>query len=222
MTRGTRGPNRGASAGRDEEGTLEALQGPDQLISDVTRPRVRLDQEGIERLAAIWGRGDDGYFACPIPGHEGRALLIGETGEAELGCCTGRRRSLAEVRAAIAYGVDGLRSNKELAAWWRRLAYELGCLDPVPVDLPPPPAGSTEAEIRVRAGFQLLVSLRRSDHPPEPVAFSVRFGAAWCGLPKNATAVAIRRLRQLDVITVAAQHGSLLLYEPGRGGDPDA
>ena len=126
-------------------------------------------------------------------------------------------RSLAEVRAASAYGSVKRRSNKELAAWWRRLAFDLGALEPVEVEVPKPgPEASPQAR-EAADGFALLLGLRRTDHAAEPVAFSVRFCAAWCALSKDAAARAIRELRELDVIRVVAQHGSLALYEPGDG-----
>jgi hypothetical protein len=142
---------------------------------------------------------------------------VDEDHEVWLGCCRGHRRSLAEVRAAVAYGVDERRSNKELVVWWRRLAWELRCLKPLKIGLPELKPDAPAAVHQARGGFALLVGLRRVDYRAEPVPFSVRFSAAWCHLSKSAAHDAIRELRKLDVIRVVAGHGSLPLYEPGKG-----
>jgi hypothetical protein len=110
-----------------------------------------------------------------------------------LRCCRGRLRSLAEAWASRAYGEDKFLSNIELAIWWRRLAHDLGALQPVEVEIRALPADTPPALHRVRNGFVLLVGLRRVDHPPRPVAFSVRFAAA--GVPSRCASPAPRFAR---------------------------
>jgi hypothetical protein len=172
-----------------------------------------------DRLVAAWGAGTDGYFACPIPHHQGRSLLIPDgAGSWRLGCCAGRERSLAEVCAALAYGADGLRSNIELAMWWRRLGWELGALAPVSVAVPDLPDGAPPAAGVARDGFVLLLGLRQSDRAPRPAAYSVRFAAAWSGLGKSRAAEAIRFLRDAGVIREAGRMGRVPVYDPGASG----
>jgi hypothetical protein len=136
-----------------------------------------------------------------------------------VGCCGGRKRSLAEVWAAGRYGVDEKRSNKELATWWRRLAYELGVLSPVDVAAPALGCDAPETVRRVWDGFLLLIGLRRTDGPGGPVAFAVRFAAAWCGTPKNATHRAIQSLTERGHMVVVSHAGRLPLYLPATVGD---
>lgn len=173
-------------------------------------------EEALQRLAKKWGAGEDGYFPCPLPGHDGRALLVSDDrGDAALGCCTGRTRSLAEVRAAEAYGDTRLRSNIELATWRRRLAWELGEMQPIEVELPPCPEGAPAPAHTMRQGFALLVGLRRVDYEPRPVAYSIRFAAAWCGLSHGSAATGLRILREAGVIREAGRAGRVPLYLPG-------
>jgi hypothetical protein len=141
---------------------------------------------------------------------------VDQGGDLRLGCCCGRWRSLGEVRAAEAYGQDGLRSNIELATWNRRLAFEAKSFVPLEVELPPLASGSEKHVQRAYAGFALLIGLRWKDGDHRPVAFSVRFCAAWCGLSHREAHLAIQELRQLGVIVEADRTGQIRLYLPGR------
>jgi hypothetical protein len=105
-----------------------------------------------------------------------------------------------------------------LAVWWRRLAWELVAIAPEPVDVPPLPRGTSLTTESVHLGFELLLALRRFDHPPEPVAFSVRFCAAWCMVTKTAAAKGIRELIQYGVIRETDRKGKVRLYEPDPNG----
>lgn len=170
----------------------------------------------VERLQRRWEASDDGSFNCPIPEHAGRSTLaLDEDGGYVLDCCRGRQRSLAEVRAARAYGIDRLRSNIELAIWWRRLAHELGTFEPAPVEVPDVWAGALANVRAARDGFALLLGLRRADYPDRPVPFSARFAAAWCGLSKDEANRAIRDLLARSVIVEVDRQGRIRLYEPG-------
>jgi hypothetical protein len=173
--------------------------------------------QAADKLAEALGADADGFFPCPLPGHGGRARLHYESGEYWLGCCQGPKRSLGEVRGARAYGADRRLSNKEIAVWWRRLAYDHGQLEPVPVDVPEVDEGAPDEVRTARDGFALLLGLRRSDYEPEPVPFSVNFVAAWCRISRNKAARALTELRDRDVIRVVEHHRSMPLYEPGSG-----
>lgn len=198
----------------------DPLEGPLGPLVSGPGPRIHLPEHSIERLAERWGRVSDGSLPCPVPGHSGRAHLVEDDGELRLGCCQGPARSLAEVRAAIAYRDDKRRTNKELAVWWRRLAFELEVIAPVEVDVPAVGDSRRPELTTARDGFALLLGLRRFDYPPEPVAYAVRFCAAWCQLTNGVAAQALRELRDRDVIRVVQQHGRTLLYEPGVGHNP--
>lgn len=197
----------------------------DQPSSRTGLGRVRFTDEMANKLAAHWGEGDDGYFACPIPGHDDRARMDSEGDEWWLGCCRNRRRSLGDVRASIGYGRDSgqtdPRYNIELATWWRRLAWELDGFAPVDVQLPELPPQAPVTVSRLREGFGLLVGLRWADYEPRPVAFSVRFAAAWCGdltgpgLTHRQSAEGIRVLREHGVILGSGRSGRTPLYLPG-------
>lgn len=122
---------------------------------------------------------------------------------------------MGEVRAAIAYRIDGWRSNIELATWTRRLAYEIGAFAPYPVTLPKLPFNASPAAQQARAGFELLVGLRWADGEHRPVAWAVRFAAAWCGLSHRDAQVATRALRGAGVVVESGRIGRVRLYLPG-------
>lgn len=164
-----------------------------------------------------WFGGEPGHLACPLPGHSGRAEIDvspDEGGDLRLLCCRGRSRSLGEVRAAMAYGADRLRTNIEIATWTRRLAYEAGLFAPLPVQVPALDDADEILE-RARAGFELLVGLRWADGARRPVAWSVRFSAAWCGLTFREAHAAITGLREAGVIVETGRVGRCRLYLPG-------
>jgi hypothetical protein len=108
---------------------------------------------------------------------------------------------LADVRAALAYGVVRWRNGPEAARWYRRLWHEAGLVDPVPVELPALPPDASRALRKVAEGFALHVGLRRLREPDdEPVAFAHRFAAAWCGCTTREVGRAIPELRRLGVV----------------------
>jgi hypothetical protein len=119
--------------------------------------RVSFDEAAEQKLAAQWGGTVEG-FPCPIPDHKGRAKLIEQQGDLRLACsCSDRPdrwRSLGEVCAAQAYGVDDIRTNIEIATWTRRLAWELKVFEKVEVSLPELPPGLPGHVDRVRQGFK--------------------------------------------------------------------
>lgn len=173
------------------------------------------------RVAAHFGADEKGRLQCPLPAHTGTAYL--DTPEDDpaqdlrLLCnCTGRWRGFGEVRAAQAYGYDNCRrTNIEIATWVRLLAFECGAFQPVEVALPRLSADTPDWLDRVREGFALLVGLRWADGERRPVAFAVRFCAAWCGVTHYQAALAITELQRQGVIVHVDQRGLVRLYMPG-------
>ncbi|UUY02194.1 hypothetical protein LRS13_15905 [Svornostia abyssi] len=112
--------------------------------------------------------------------------------------------------------MDGLRSNIELATWTRRLLFDVAAYAPASVALPLLPADASGAAFVVREGAELLFGLRWKDHEPRPVAFSIRFAAAWCGVSFRAARLAIGEMLGADVIVDAGSAGRVPLFLPGR------
>jgi hypothetical protein len=73
-------------------------------------------------------------------------------------------------------------------------------LEAVEVPLRPLPEDASKELHHVRNRFARLLGLRRVDYPPRPVAFSVRFAAAWCGVSWRTAGHAIRALQKEDII----------------------
>lgn len=173
-------------------------------------------------MSTHWFRADShGGFECPLPGHTGRAFLDWPredlTGDLRLLCCSGRWRSLGALRAAAGYGVDESPArpwtNIELATWSRRLAFDLGVLLPLAVQLRRPPTNQPGALLG--AGFSLLAGLRWVDGPRRAVPWSVRFAAAWCGISHRQAHVGISALLQAGSIIETERRGRVRLYLPG-------
>jgi hypothetical protein len=148
-------------------------------------------------------------------------LVRDEAGELRLECCRRRWRSIGEAYAAEAYGEDRRRTNIEIAVWLRRLAHELGSFKPESVAVPTLPDDASAHAHRARAGFALLIGLRWADGPRRPVAFSVRFCAAWCSLPIRAASAGINELLDRAVLWQenAGDNSRLRLYLPGDLGE---
>jgi hypothetical protein len=130
---------------------------------------------------------------------------------------SGRWRSLGEAYAAVAYGRDQKRTNIEIATWTRRLAWEAGAFERLSVPLPELGDRASDVARIAKDGFSLLVGLRWSDGPQRPVAYSVRFCAAWCGLKHSEAWTGIAELVELCVIYVAETKGRMPLYLHGGG-----
>lgn len=230
----TRGPC-AADAGVSSTATDSVVDGPlvtgplGPLVTQTATSRGRVDlSAAVPELERRFAAGVDGRFRCPIPGHAGFSLIgvppsvedPGGAGEPRLLCCTGRWRSLGEVRAAEAYGRDpGALTNIELAIWVRRLAHELGVFEPIGVLVPALEPTASRGATSARAGFQLLAGLRWADYERRPIAFSIRFAAAWCGLSFRDANLAIKELRAGGIIVQADKGGPgnrIPLYLPGQ------
>ena len=107
---------------------------------------------------------------------------------------------LAEVRAALGYGRLRRMSRIEELVWYRRVFYDAGVIQVRPIDLPALRPWASRDAVIVRDGFASLAALRYLDTGPQPVAFTKRFAAAWCGLSENRAYVAICLLRRRGVI----------------------
>lgn len=188
----------------------------------------------VEPLRQAWGAEADGRFPCPLPRHRGWSRLDtpppdeDHRGEPRLLCdcgISGRWVSLGDVRAAQAYRIDNpRRSNIMRAVWLRRLAYELGYFEPVPVRLPELPSFVEGYVEKARLGFGLLLGLRWRDFDRDlrPAPYGIRFCEAWAEIKFRQARVAIEQLRKHRVIVQVDQvrHGSRVtpLYGPGPDG----
>ena len=210
--KGTEGTSKTDST---EEKRADVPTGP--LVSKAPwSARIELAEPVVRLLENRWRADSHGSFPCPIPGHHGRARLIDYEGDLRLGCCTGRWRSLGEARAAEAYGRDVYRpSNIEIATWTRRLAHEAGAFRPLHVLVPELAAEAPPAVHVAREGFALLVGLRWQDGPHRPVAYAVRFSAAWCGISHWHAQTGLASLIRLNVIREAGRVRRVRLYLPG-------
>jgi hypothetical protein len=172
-----------------------------------------------DRISVRFGADASGNLRCPLPGHKGSAYVDSipdqPSTELRLLCCSGRWRSLGEVRAVLSYGEDHLLSNIQNATWLRRLAYEVDAFTPADVRLRPLAPDAPEYLRRAHAGFELLIGLRWADGPRRPVAWSVRFVSAWCGLTFREAHAAIAELRQAGLIVEAGRVGRMSVYLPG-------
>lgn len=182
--------------------------------------RVSWPPRPLEVLARALGGDDGGRFQCPLPGHHGFSSIGVPPGEPitepRLLCCSGRWRSLGEMRATIAYGEDRPRSNIEIATWTRRLAYDLGALVPKG----PPRPGFADFSLNAAhhlEGVRVLIALRRWDAPSRPFAWSVRFAAAWCNSSNRRAHEAQRELLGAgmlkEVDSMGAGRSRIALYE---------
>jgi hypothetical protein len=183
---------------------------------------VEFTEALLWKLAIRWGSTGSGRFVCPLHGGEAE-FGTNDRGEPALACCKGRWRSLGEVRAVLGYGYDRRpggrpRSNKELAAWNRRLAWELGGFEPVAVSVPTPPAGSPGSVTKAAVGFALLCGLRWADWKREPVTYSMRFAVAWCGISHREAQAALKALEEVEAIRHVGNVGRCRLWEPGPPG----
>jgi hypothetical protein len=217
-TKGTRGPSPVLDTGPLVTGPLGPLVTPGSKAA----PRIEHSERFRLRLLEAWGANESGGFPCPLPRHDGRAVLVDHherPGELALGCCKSatHTRSLGEVRAVIAYGFDrpphNPRTNIEIATWTRLLAWELGVFQPVDVSIGKPEGAPHLA--RAAQGFALLCGLRWADYERRPVAYAVRFMAAWCGLSMRQAGEAQRALRDQGLLREQGRVKRSLLFAPG-------
>lgn len=216
VTRGPRGASPSEGAAHAHSPSLPGRRSP---CDGPLGPLVTWGSEGVRRVEERWKADETGRFPCPLPGHEGRAFIDyapqDPRDEPRLLCCRNRWRSLGEVRAAQGYGADALRTNIEVATWTRLLAWEAVCFEPAPVYVPELPGEAPAATRRVREAFALLLGLRWADYERRPVAYSIRFAAAWAGVSFRQAREGIAELLELGVIREAGRVGRVRLYLPG-------
>lgn len=128
---------------------------------------------------------------------------------------------LSWVRAARGYWEVRPLKGPEASRWYLRLAHEAGLLEPMPVVLPPLPAGVAPSTRRVSGGFRLLLGLRWLREPGTPAPFTRRFAAAWSEVGERAAGEAITELVALGIIEKVDEHQAgartIRLYLPGAG-----
>ena len=91
-----------------------------------------------------------------------------------------RFQTLAETRAAQAYGKARRLKPLELSLWRLRLLNESGLLELPIIAIPRAPESCPEFVEKVRLGFEHLIRCREWLDPGSPVSFARTFSAAWC------------------------------------------
>jgi hypothetical protein len=178
----------------------------------------------------------DEPFRCVVPGHHERDNLARIVWDEQTnsfkyhdmhlpGSSGGRWKTLAEVRAAQAYGnVVRLARAESALAWWPRLGYEIGATVPLDPRLPALPEHASSTDWRTADGLALLIGLRALIGPRGPVAFSARFGAAWCALPDAAVKQSVGALVRWGVVKSALRpmgRWPTTTLTPGTGSQKD-
>lgn len=167
-------------------------------------------------------------FRCVIPGHADRrpsaSLFRQRDGVWRYRDWHGEVHewwTLAEVRHAQVSGQLTRLDPPTLARWYRRLFAEAGVVDLAPVELPPLPPGTPAYVEQVRRGYQLLAAVRDGQGATEPMPFTRRFAASWCGVTEHEAREAIAELRRLGIIEKVGEHPAgarrMNLYRPGPG-----
>ena len=108
-----------------------------------------------------------------------------------------------------------------LERWTESLACELGLCRAETVMLAL--AGLAPDERLVSARFSQLYAMNRHHHRPAPgvrdapLKFALGFASTWTGLPEHRAKIALRTLRERDVIRCVGRHRRANLYVPGDG-----
>jgi hypothetical protein len=126
------------------------------------------------------------------------------------------RLTLAEVRAAVAYGALKALTRSEAAVWYRRFFFDAGVLRPVVVPLPKLPRNAAIPLHKLRLGFALLVGLRWLTHGGQPAMFGRYFVMAWCGVTQQQAKAGVHELRRLNVIRHVDTCQRTYVYLPGK------
>ena len=201
------------------------LFGPTQgadLLTLVTSPAFVVAAMPILGIPAIpIGRA----FRCVLPGHIDhkpsaalwRNPITGQTKYHDLhGVDGGEWYSLADVRAAQAYGRVRPLSKSELVTWQLRLLIETGFVQASRVSMPPLPKTLSTPDVqRVYDGIRLLFGARWLHTHGEPAPFTWKFARAWCGVPEHRAGVAIQMLLKHRIIKKAGEYKRLTLFRPG-------
>lgn len=173
---------------------------------------TRIDQLAFEAhaadlVAAHLGLGRRERRA-PCPLHEGAhpaSVEVDPRTGAWSFCCWRRptnpyRRGFGRLRAELSGRPDTTPSAAEQVVWYRRLFYEAGALGELPALRAAPPAQPAPKETATFEGFLLLLRLWALSNPGEPVMFSRRFAAVWCGISESAAQRATAALLREGVI----------------------
>lgn len=187
---------------------------PSERDEDDPRMLVARDKKLVAQAAVVLGIQASSIgrsFRCVLPGHDEKSASAslwlnpttgtwgyhdfhhGKHGSPEW-------LSLAAVYAAQVSGQVRRLNRPSEALWFRRLAAEIGVVEPIPVPMPPLPSGSTEPMRKVYGGFRLLAGLRRLREPGEAFPFTREFAGPWCGIGVGAARAAIDALIKAGVI----------------------
>ena len=175
--------------------------------------------EGIES-----GKGK--LFRCILPGHTDQhpsaSLFRGRTGDwvyRDWHAATPAVRewlTLADCRAALAYGAVKKLAGPEQATWLLRLLVETQFVVAAPVAAAQLPLDAPAGVRKVYAGFLFLLGCKWLHTPDAPTSFSWRFGAAWCGLNQRTVGGAIRWLLARAYVQQVGQKRAIAEFLPGQ------
>ena len=211
-------------------GSSYRLPGDTSASSDEQHGRLACDAAAVVAACRALGiQAPPGKpFPCILPGHAERRPSASLCKDPRTGVWKYHdfhRRgpewlTLADVRAAHAYGRVVDLQGPAAARWYLRLFHEAGYIAPKPVPMPPALARPPSVR-RVADGFRLLLGLRWLADPGAATPFTREFAAAWCGVSWRTAGNAIAALRDLDVIRKVDEHRaggrSMNLYLPGEG-----
>jgi hypothetical protein len=137
-------------------------------------------------------------------------LLVGYGGDLLYHCFHREALTLTlpQLRASLAYGQPTKCKGLLNAVWRYRLLYDAGLMCPAIVPHRTLPDDVKESRRRVFEGFLLLVGLKWKDAPywGQPVTWTWRFAAAWCGLNERTAAEAMRWLLSCGYVYEVGKH----------------
>lgn len=168
-------------------------------------------------------------FTCILPGHVDcrRASVYRDplTEVYRYRCWrTGAWWSLAEVRAAWAYGSPRRVDGVERVIWYRRLWHETALIEVEPVELRVLGDSSAPANAQsVYDGFGYLLALRWLTTPGAPAPYARVFAGAWCGISEMQAQRSIAWLVDSGALKVVCKQKRTRLFLPqGWEGDVTA
>lgn len=189
------------------------------LVTDPTFVQIAATVLGLPSVPV--GRA----FRCVLPGHDDhkpsaalwRSPTTGQVKYHDLhGVDGGEWYSLADVRAAQAYGRVRPLSKSELVTWQLRLLIETGFVQPARVTMPPLPHKLATPDVnQVYDGLRLLFQARWLHSPQQPAPFTWKFARAWAGIPEHRAGAAIQTLIKHRIIKKGGEHKRTTLFLPG-------
>lgn len=174
----------------------------------------------------------DQSFPCVLPHHaehgarlvrNRRGVFVYRDERSSLGTAV---YTLADVFRIQCTNMPSKMRGPTLAVWTLRLLAQAGTLEPVHVDLLPLPESASADAGKVHKGLAQLLALRWTyETGVQPVPFSHRFAASWCGVSENSAGRAIKELLRWKVIRPVGhckgrfdKHMALFMPGPGPPG----